>query len=101
MAKRRSQKKDETAIEYLRRVAECSGAEYESLWDDLPSVEAVLDFFDLWHDYDTDFWAGILECIAEGDSPAKARAFIRKYKLGRSWTDAVNYAMSCRQKAEC
>ena len=94
--KRVGQKSDETAMEYLRRATAWLDYETESLLDDLPSVEAILDFFDLQADYSTDCWSGILECIAEGDSPDKARAFIRKYKMPKSWRDDVNYAMSCR-----
>lgn len=90
MRKRPSQHDDESAMEFLRRVVSNCDHEYENYLDDLPSVEAVLDFFDLWHTYDTDFWAGVLECISEGDDPEPARAFIRKWKLGRVWTSAVN-----------
>ena len=95
--RRPGQHKDESPMEYLRRVVENSGSEYESLWDDMPSVEACLELFELWHAYNTDLWQGILECIAEGDSPAKARAFIRKWKLPKSWSEAVDYAIECRE----
>ena len=65
------------------------GYEQESLLEHLPTVEAVCDFFDLWSAYDTDFWSGVLECIAEGDDPKAALAFIAKHKLGKSWRDDV------------
>lgn len=97
MAKRRGQHDDESAIEYLRRAVSNCDHEPESLLEQLPSTDAVLDYFDLWAEYDTDFWSGILECIAEGDSPDKARAFIRKYKLPASWREDINWAISCRE----
>lgn len=97
--KRPGQHKDESTMDYLRRVVSNCNYETESLLDDLKSVDAVLDFFDLWNAYGTDFWSGILECIAEGDSPRKATAFIRKYHLPKSWSDAVDYAVECREPA--
>ena len=99
MKKRPAQHADESAIEFLSRVVSWCAYETTSLLDDLKSVEAVLDFFDLWSDYDTDFWSGILECIADGDSPAKARAFVRKYRLPKSWSADIDYAMECRETA--
>lgn len=73
--------KDETPMGYLRRLVNWCDMESESLLDDLPSVQAVVDYFELWHTYDTDFLQGIIECIHEGDSPKPYRAFVRKYKL--------------------
>lgn len=99
MAKRPGQHKDETAIEYLRRAVSNCDYEAESLLEQLTSTDAVLDFFDLWHEYDTDFWSGILECIAEGDSPAKARAFVRKHRLPKSWSEEINNAIAWRKEA--
>lgn len=72
---------DETPIEKLRRVAEWVSYEPESLLQELPSVEAIVAFFDLWTAYDTDFLQGIYEAIAEGASAAPYNAFVRKYKL--------------------
>lgn len=97
MTKRPGQKPNESAIEYLRRAISGCGYESENLLEQLPSVESVCDFFDLWHAYDTDFWAGILECIADGDDPAKARAFVRKWKLGQAWRDDINDAIKARE----
>ena len=79
--KRPGQRDDESAIEYLRRVANNSGYEVEAIWDQLPSVEACLEFYELWGAYGTDYWSGILECIADGDSPDKARAFGCRFTL--------------------
>lgn len=79
--RRPGQHDGETAIEYLRRVVHNCNYETESLLDDLPSVEAVIEFFELWHAYGTDFWSGVCECIATGDDPARARAFLDKWSL--------------------
>ena len=74
---------DETAMEFLRRVVSGCDMESESLLDDLPSVKAIIEFFGLWHTYDTDFLDGIYECIADGADPKPLRKFIKKYRL--SW----------------
>lgn len=96
--KRPGQHADESAIDYLRRVVSNCNYEPESKLEQLPCPEAVMDYFDLWRKYDTDFWAGVIECIAEGDDPEPARAFVRKWKLGRAWlaeiADAVKLAKS-------
>lgn len=87
MEKRVGQKDGELPIEYLRRVVSNCNYEAESLLQGLPSVEAILDYFELWHVYGTDFMQGIEECIQEGDNPAPLLAFIKKYKLdwNTSW----------------
>ena len=92
MKKRPGQHADETAMEYLRRAVQWCSYEGEGLLDKLTTVDAVLNFFDLWHAYDTEFWSGVLECIAEGDSPQAALAFIRKHKLPQGWVDDVRQA---------
>lgn len=96
MAKRTGQHDDESAAEYLRRVVNNINYESEGMLEQLPCVEAVLDFFDLWAAYDTDFWGGCMECIADGDSPAKARAFVRKWKLGKAWLEEIEDAVTAR-----
>ncbi len=81
-SKRPGQHDDETATDYLRRVVANLNHEHEGMLDDLPSVEAVLEYFELWHKYGTDFWEGIVEAIQDdGDSPAPVKAFIKKYNL--------------------
>lgn len=90
---RLGQQKDETPMEYLSRAIGHLGYESCNLLDTLPTVEAVLDFFDLWYVYGTDYWAGVLECIAEGESPKAARAFIKKHKLPKGWSDDVAEAV--------
>jgi hypothetical protein len=96
--RRSAQHRGETAIEYIRRVASNSAYEYESFWDDLPSVEACFEYFELWHAYDTEYWVGIREAIAEGDDPAKAKAFLRRWKLTHKWllSDAVALGKKAR-----
>jgi hypothetical protein len=77
--KRPGQFDDETAIEYLRRVVHSLNYETDALLSELPTPEALLQFFDLWHTYGTDCWSGIQECIAEGDDPKPARTFARHW----------------------
>ena len=79
--RRPGQHKDESAIEYLRRAVSNLNYETETLLESLPTIESLLDFFDLWSVYDTDFLSGIEECIADGDDPAPLQAFVEKYKL--------------------
>ena len=88
--KRPAQHADETAMEYLRRIVGWVNYEEEWMLDQLPSVDAVVEFFEVWQAYGTDFWAGVLECIAEGDDPEPARAFVRKWKLGKEWMKTPN-----------
>ena len=75
------QKKDETVMEYLRRAIGWLDREEESLLEDLPSVEAILEFFGLWEEYDTDFAQGCVDAINEGDDPTAWNDFVEKYKL--------------------
>jgi hypothetical protein len=91
--KRKGQHADESTMEFLRRVVENMGFETEGLLDHFKSVDAVLDYFGLWSDYDTEFWEGILECIGEGEDPAPARAFIAKHKLAKAWSEDVTEAV--------
>ena len=74
-------------MEYLRRIVNCGDYEYEYILDDLPSIEAIVEYFELYCDvYGTEYLAGIRECIAEGASPKPLQKFIKKYKL--NWTVA-------------
>lgn len=97
---RPGQHDDESAFEYLGRATSWLAYEHGSLLRDLATVDAVLDFFDLWHEYGTDLWQGILECIADGDSPDKAMAFVKKHKLPRQWSEAIEFAVECREPCE-
>lgn len=81
---RLSQNEDESAIDYLRRVVSNLDYENESTLQQMPSVEAILDYYDLFYIYDTDLLVGILECIEEEDSAEYRKPmkdFIRKHKL--------------------
>ena len=75
------QRQDETAIEYLRRVVHQLDFEDEGLNLDLPSVESVVAFYELWMTYGTDYWAGVVECVQEGADPGPARRFLELYDL--------------------
>ena len=75
---------DESAIEFLRRVVEWLNVEQESLLADLPTVQAVLDYADLWTVYQTDLMSGIIEAIEDGDDPKPLADFVEKYEL--NWT---------------
>ena len=79
--KRPGQQESETVMEYLRRAVQNLNHEPESILDAMPCVEAILDYFDLWHAYDTDFLEGIVEGINEGDDPKALNEFIAKWKL--------------------
>lgn len=78
------QNKDETAIDFLRRVVGWLEHENESILQDLPSTQAILEYAALWSVYDTDLMSGIVECIEEGNDPKPLADFIAKYNL--SWT---------------
>jgi hypothetical protein len=95
--KRAGQQEGETAMEYLRRCVGWCDHESAAMLDELPSVEAIIDFFDLWHEYDTDFWSGVLECIADGESSLAARSFVEKHSLPPSWSEAIQYAVDQRE----
>lgn len=81
---RHGQHKDESAMEYLRRAVNNLDYELCDTTDALPSVGALLEFFELWHTYDTDLSSGVMEAIEEGANPEPWNAFVRKYKL-RGW----------------
>ena len=98
MKHRIGQLEDETAIEYLRRAVGSLSFEPESQLEQLETAEALLDYFDLWHVYGTEFWTGVLEGISSGDSPRAARAFVEKWKLGQAWTDDIEDAISDREE---
>lgn len=96
----RARKADESAAEFVRRVVACLNSEHEGILDQLPNVDALLDFFGLFAtDYGTDFWQGVVECIAEGDSPQRAREFITRWSLGERWRDDVNRAVRLSKQA--
>lgn len=81
---RLSQNEDESAIDYLRRVVSNLDYENESILQQMPSVEAILDYYDLFYIYDTDLMTGILECVEEGEEKKPLDDFIKKHNL--PWT---------------
>jgi len=86
--KRLMQHDDETAIEYLRRVVNNLNFETESFLTDLPSIDAILDYFDLWQTYDTDLLTGIIAAVEAGQDAAPYNSFIAKYNL--PWSSYIN-----------
>lgn len=72
---------DETAYEKLQRMTNFFAHEYTSLLDQLPSVEALEEYFDLFKTYDTDFLQVIMEMIEEGADPKPLKDFCKKYDL--------------------
>lgn len=79
----------ETAMEYLRRVVGCVAHEPESLLDQLPTPAAIIDFFVLWDTYDTEYLAGVIECIEAGADPAPYEEFVARHGLPRAWFPVV------------
>jgi hypothetical protein len=76
-----SQHKEESAIEYMRRIVHNLDYESENFLEDLKTIQALVDYFELWHVYDTDLYVGIIECIEEGDDPKPYNDFVAKYNL--------------------
>lgn len=66
------------AIETLRKMVAALDYEREDLLTDLPTVQALVDFRALWTTYGTEFWEGVLECIADGEDPAHAQDLCKK-----------------------
>lgn len=79
--------KNETPVEFLSRLGSALNYEYGNILDQLPSVEAVIDYFKLWDVYDTEFLAGIAEALEEGDDPKPYLDFVAKYNL--AWNTNV------------
>ena len=74
-------KQDETPIEFLRRAISNLDNEQDWLLQDLPSAQAVVDYFKLWDIYGTDLMVGIEEAIEEGADPNPLQDFVKKYEL--------------------
>lgn len=82
--------KDESVVEYMRRVTHNLGFEYESILDDLPTIEALVEYFELWSKYDTEFLSGIQAAIEEGADPMAYNEFLTKYQLQwGQWTSGA------------
>lgn len=72
---------NETAMEYLRRAINNLDYEHETILDALPTNEAVIEYFELWTVYDTEFLSGIMECIEDGADPKPLIDFTKKYNI--------------------
>jgi hypothetical protein len=75
------QKKGEAAIDYFRRIARWIDYETESYLQELPTIQSIIDFFELWAAYKTDLMVGVIECLFNGDDPKPYNDFIKKYNL--------------------
>ena len=74
--------KGETQFEYLTRIVQ--NLEMEPGWivDSLETTEAIIDYFELWDKYDTDFMEGIEEAIMLNGADRKPlEEFIAKHGL--------------------
>jgi hypothetical protein len=85
-------KTDETAVEYLRRAIHEVSYEREYLLEKLPTTESVLEFFELWDLYNTEFLDGCLASVAAGRDAYPLLRFNRKYKLG--WGPDIKSALA-------
>ncbi len=69
-----------SAIEELRDLIESLNYEHEDILCQLPSIQALIDYRNLWDIYD-EYLSGIHDCIREGDDPKAYIDFLRKYNL--------------------
>lgn len=77
-----AQHKGETAIEYMRRVVNNLNFENESFLEDVTTISALVEYFELWSVYDTDLCEGIIEAIEfDGDDPKPYNDYVAKYNL--------------------
>lgn len=72
---------DYTPMEQLRFIVNHLNKESEKILDTLPTTQAIIDYYNLWQTYDTDYLEGIEECIKMGDSPQPLLDFINKHNL--------------------
>jgi len=93
--------KDETAMEYLQRMMSWVATEPGDILDDLPTPQAIMDFFDLWKVYDVDGLDAVIEQIEGGADPDPYNSFVLKYGLWRRniWSveDAGNWRLFCAE----
>lgn len=75
------QKPDEYAIEYLRRVVSNLNFEQETELQDLPTIQACVEYFELWDKYDTDLLQGVIENIEAGEDAVFYNNFVNKWEL--------------------
>jgi hypothetical protein len=98
--KRIGQRENESSIEWLRRAIGNCDYEHDAVLAMLPSTEAVLEFFELWHTYDTDLWDGIIEQIQGGEDASEALRFCAKYGLSDMMADVYQAALEYKQMGE-
>lgn len=97
----RARKPDETVQEFLTRVVHNLAYENCGILDQLMTVDAMLDYYGLFSvDYGTDFWEGVEECIADGDSEIPALEFVKRWNLGPHWIEAIQEAVDQRKTEE-
>ena len=82
---------DEAPVEYLIRRTKWLDFEDMDLLVDLPTVQAVVEIFDVLDYYDVDFIDDIYEAVSEADDSKQAAIafnnFIDKYKLPWYYAD--------------
>lgn len=82
------QHKDENAAEYLSRIASNMAFEKTDLLAELPTIASIVEYFELWAKYDSEYLEGIIEGIEyHGDDPKPFQEFCKKYNL--KWSDGV------------
>lgn len=72
------------AIDYLHYVKQALDYENAELLGELPSIEALFEYYNLWQHYGTEFLEGIQQCIKDGADKKPLLKFIKKYKLNWS-----------------
>ncbi len=87
----------DSAGDTIRKAARMIDHEGESLIDQLPTVDAVLDYLDLWAIHGTEFLDGIIEGLEEGDDPTAALDFADRYGL-TEWRGAFEVAIAESKK---
>lgn len=71
----------ETSYDYLSRIVEILKFEDSEILNALPSITAIIEYFELTQKYDTDLMSGIIDSLENGESPKHYNKFVKKYKL--------------------
>ena len=82
--------KGKEPIEQLRILLSSLDCEYETMLSQLPSIQALIDYRNLWNVYGTEFFSGIEESIAEGADIKPLEDFCKKH--GLHWHKALKPA---------
>jgi hypothetical protein len=83
------QHKHEDAIDYMRRIVSNFDHERERFLTQLPSIDAVVEYFELLDEYGVEYMEGLQEAIMDGEDPKPLADFIEKYNL--SWNDPYDW----------